>query len=145
MSCSRRPPNIRRTTPRTCYSSRSIRRTRCGYTGRTWSVGPRTRSTSTRPTTTCGWRSSRESASTGASMRYALQRVGYAILVMFLASIVTFLGLRVAPGNVTSSIYNPTTTPPEVIAELKRSLGLDQPLLVQYWHYLERLVTGDFG
>jgi ABC-type dipeptide/oligopeptide/nickel transport system permease component len=76
---------------------------------------------------------------------YVVQRVAYAILVLFLVSIVTFIGLHVAPGDVTTSVLNPTTTPPEVIQALRDQLGLDQPILVQYWHYLHGLLTGDLG
>jgi glutathione transport system permease protein len=78
-------------------------------------------------------------------MKYVVQRVGYALLVMWLASIVTFAGLRVAPGNVTSGIYNPTTTPPAVMKAFEKSLGLDDPLIVQYWRYLRGLLTGHLG
>jgi len=52
-------------------------------------------------------------------MRFALSRVGYAALVMFLASLVTFFALRIAPGSVTSSLLNPTTTTPELVAALE--------------------------
>jgi ABC-type dipeptide/oligopeptide/nickel transport system permease component len=76
---------------------------------------------------------------------YVLQRVAYAVLVLFLVSIVTFVGLHVAPGDVTTSVLNPTTTPPEVIQALREQLGLDQPILVQYWNYLHGLLTGDRG
>jgi ABC-type dipeptide/oligopeptide/nickel transport system permease component len=76
---------------------------------------------------------------------YVLQRVAYSLLVLFLVSIVTFVGLHVAPGDVTTSVLNPTTTPPEVIAALREQLGLDQPILVQYWNYLHGVLTGDLG
>jgi ABC-type dipeptide/oligopeptide/nickel transport system permease component len=76
---------------------------------------------------------------------YVVQRVAYAILVLFLVSIVTFVGLHVAPGDVTTSVLNPTTTPPEVIQALREQLGLDQPILVQYWNYLHGVLTGDLG
>jgi ABC-type dipeptide/oligopeptide/nickel transport system permease component len=76
---------------------------------------------------------------------FVLQRIAYAILVLFLVSIVTFIGLHVAPGDVTTSVLNPTTTPPDVIESLREQLGLDQPILVQYWHYLHGVLTGDLG
>ena len=78
-------------------------------------------------------------------MRYALQRSAYAVLVLFLASIVTFLSLRVTPGDVTASIVNVATTPPEVVAQLKEQLGLDLPIWHQYWNYLTGLFTGNLG
>lgn len=78
-------------------------------------------------------------------MWYVLQRVGYAVLVIFLASLVTFAALRVAPGDAITSMLNPTTTPPEVIAQYRQSLGLDLPLWEQYLMYARGLLTGDFG
>ena len=37
-------------------------------------------------------------------MKYAAKRIGYAIIVLFFASLVTFFSLRLSPGNVTSSV-----------------------------------------
>lgn len=78
-------------------------------------------------------------------MRFILWRVGYAALVMFLASLVTFFALRVAPGSVTSSLLNPTTATPEAIAALEEKLGLGDPLFVQYGRFMSGLLSGDLG
>lgn len=78
-------------------------------------------------------------------MRYAVGRIAYAIFILFLASVVTFLALRSTPGNVASSVLNPATTPPEVIAELRAELGLDDSLTRQYWDHTSGIVTGDLG
>jgi len=78
-------------------------------------------------------------------LRYALQRVAYAVLVLILASMVTFLSLRVTPGDVVASIVNPATTPPEVVEQLKDQLGLNQPIWQQYVDYVSGMVTGDLG
>jgi ABC-type dipeptide/oligopeptide/nickel transport system permease component len=78
-------------------------------------------------------------------LRYLLRRVAYAVLVLFLASLVTFFSLRVTPGDVTGSIVNLSTTPPEVVAQLKDQLGLNLPLWQQYWNYLSGMFTGDLG
>lgn len=78
-------------------------------------------------------------------MKFALRRVGYAVIVMFLASVVTFFALRAAPGNVTSSLLNPTTATPEQIAALEEHLGLHDPLIEQYGRFLGSLVTGQYG
>jgi len=64
---------------------------------------------------------------------------------MFLASLVTFFALRIAPGSVTSSLLNPTTTTPELVAALEESLGLNDPVLVQYGRFMGKLLTGDMG
>lgn len=74
-----------------------------------------------------------------------LRRVAYAVLVLFLASVVTFLSLRVTAGDVTGSIVNLSTTPPEVIAQLKEQLGLNLPIWQQYVNYVSGMFTGDLG
>ncbi len=78
-------------------------------------------------------------------MIFAIRRLGYACVVLFLVSIVTFVGLHLAPGDVATSVLNPITTPPEVIAAYRQQLGLDDPVLVQYWHYLHGILTGSLG
>ena len=78
-------------------------------------------------------------------MRYVLRRMAYAGLVLFLASVVTFFSLRVTPGDVTGSIVNIATTPPEVIEQLKAELGLDLPIWQQYINYFTGMFTGDLG
>lgn len=77
--------------------------------------------------------------------RYAAGRIVYAILILFLASIVTFFALRTTPCNVADSVLNPATTPPEVIEELREDLGLNDPLWQQYWEHTSGVLRGDLG
>ncbi len=76
---------------------------------------------------------------------YIFKRIGYAGLVMLLASIVTFAALRVAPGSAVTSILDPVKTPPEVIEQYREQLGLNLPLFEQYLKYVGDLLRGDFG
>ncbi len=78
-------------------------------------------------------------------MTYVVKRLGYAALVMLLASIVTFAALRIAPGSAITSILDPARTPPEVIEQYKEELGLNLPIYQQYLSYMGGLLTGDFG
>ena len=78
-------------------------------------------------------------------MTYVVKRIGYAALVMLLASIVTFAALRIAPGSAITSILDPARTPPEVIEQYKEELGLNLPMYQQYVSYMGGLFTGDFG
>jgi len=78
-------------------------------------------------------------------VRYALGRVSYAVFILLLASVVTFLALRATPGNISNSLINPATTPPEVIAELRSDLGFDDSLPKQYWDHASGVLTGDLG
>jgi peptide/nickel transport system permease protein len=78
-------------------------------------------------------------------MRFALTRLGYAIIVIFLVSVVTFVALHASPGSVVSSVLNTTTTPHSVVVAYERSHGLLDPLPVQYWRFISGVLTGNFG
>ena len=78
-------------------------------------------------------------------MAYVLKRIGYAVLIMFLASLVTFAALRIAPGSAVTSILDPARTPPDVIERYKEELGLNLPIWQQYLHYMSGVLRGDFG
>ena len=78
-------------------------------------------------------------------MKFVLTRFGYAVIVIFLASIGTFVGLHGSPGSVISSVFDVATTPHSVIVAYERKHGLLDPVWVQYWHYISGIVTGHFG
>src|SRR5579875_143377 len=78
-------------------------------------------------------------------MRFALTRLGYAVIVIFLVSVVTFLALHASPGSVISSVLNVSTTPHSVIVAYERSHGLLDPLPVQYWRFVSGVASGNFG
>jgi len=75
----------------------------------------------------------------------AVRRVAQAIPLLLLISILVFALLHAAPGG-PLAIYleNPNVRPAD-IERLRRSLGLDQPLPVQYVAWLKGFVTGDWG
>jgi len=56
----------------------------------------------------------------------------------------SFFLLQLAPGDPTAAYFNPNV-PPEVIEAMRRNLGLDEPLHVQYVKWLGAFLTGDFG
>ena len=58
--------------------------------------------------------------------------------------IVTFLLTRVLPGDPAVYFAGPAATP-ESIADIRKSLGLDQPLPVQFLHYVDDLAHGNLG
>jgi peptide/nickel transport system permease protein len=78
-------------------------------------------------------------------MRFALTRLGYSIIVIFLVSVVTFAALHASPGSVISSVLNVTTTPHSVVVAYERSHGLLDPLPVQYWHFISGVLSGNLG
>jgi peptide/nickel transport system permease protein len=72
-----------------------------------------------------------------------LSRLGQAALVMLVVSAVSFVMFRYVGDPVaTMSRENASV---EEKAELRRSLGLDQPLAVQYGRFLTRTLSGDLG
>ncbi|NIX78326.1 ABC transporter permease [Microvirga terricola] len=76
-------------------------------------------------------------------LKVLLSRVGQAALVMLVVSAVSFVMFRFVGDPVaTMSRENATV---EEKAELRRSLGLDQPLVIQYGRFLRRTLHGDLG
>ncbi|MDA3624933.1 ABC transporter permease [Saccharopolyspora oryzae] len=77
-------------------------------------------------------------------LRYTIRRLAQLVLVVFVLSMLLFAWLRSLPGGPVSALLGDRATP-EARAQLEAQLGLDQPIFVQYWRFLERAVTGDFG
>ena len=75
---------------------------------------------------------------------FIIHRTLYGILLLFIASIVIFYGLRVAPGSITDVLTNPLNR--EALApQLRDQLGLDKPLPVQYFVFAKHFLTGQLG
>ena len=74
----------------------------------------------------------------------ALRRLLSAIPVLFIVSLISFGLMRLIPGDPAASIAGPSATPAQ-IDQLRRDLGLDEPLLMQLLHYYQGLLQGDFG
>jgi oligopeptide transport system permease protein len=75
-------------------------------------------------------------------LSYALRRIAGVIPTLLVIITVSFCVVRLAPGG---PFEQEQTLPPVVRANLERLYGLDQPLTVQYAHYLRGLLHGDFG
>lgn len=79
------------------------------------------------------------------SPRYLLQRLATLLLVLLGVSILTFSIIPLIPGDPARVRLGVQATP-EAVAALRRQLGLDRPLLVQYWDWMHGIVLrGDFG
>ena len=63
---------------------------------------------------------------------FVLRRLVYTIVVMWLASVVVFAALRITPGDPTNFVTNPVQTK-ERKAAVRHQLGIDQPILHQFW------------
>lgn len=77
-------------------------------------------------------------------LRLIGRRLLQAVPSLLAVSVVSFLMLRLAPGDPARVIAGPRATE-QTVAALHRQLGLDQPLVVQFWRYLVRAIRGDFG
>jgi peptide/nickel transport system permease protein len=76
---------------------------------------------------------------------YALRRVLQSIPILFILSILLFALVRSAPGGPLATAYRNPNVTKEQIEILKKQLGLDQPLPVQYVHWLGKMLRGDMG
>ena len=77
-------------------------------------------------------------------LRYLGARLALAPLMLWLISSLVFLLLRVAPGDPIDALLGPKA-PAAARAALRQQLGLDQPLPVQYGHFLGDLLHGNLG
>jgi peptide/nickel transport system permease protein len=66
------------------------------------------------------------------------------IPIVILVSMILFLLLSTLPGDA-ALIAAGEYSSDEDIAELRHSMGLDQPVYVQYWNWFSRVLRGDFG
>ena len=75
---------------------------------------------------------------------YIFKRVLSAIPVMVLVAVIVFLLLHLAPGDPAATIAGNYATPDQV-ASIRAQLGLDQPVHIQFIHWVGRLIQGDLG
>ena len=73
-----------------------------------------------------------------------LRRFIQLILITAGVSVVVFLMLRMIPGDPAQLLLGELASPEE-LASLREQLGLNQPLVVQYWIFVKNMIQGDFG
>jgi peptide/nickel transport system permease protein len=76
---------------------------------------------------------------------YILRRLVSMIPVLFIVSIIAFGLLYVLPGDPAIAIMGENAGNQETYRALRKELGLDQPLYMQYWGWLEKVLRGDLG
>lgn len=74
---------------------------------------------------------------------FILRRLAQSLLVLFVMSLLVFAGVY-AIGNPIDILINPQADQQE-IARATAALGLDQPLWLQYWHFIGGAFGGDLG
>ena len=78
--------------------------------------------------------------------RFVIRRMLQAILVLLVMSFVIYSLIGLMPGDPIDVMIasNPGATP-EVVKHLRAIYGLDQPLMLRYWHWLVAALQGDLG
>ena len=78
--------------------------------------------------------------------RFLIRRILAGILVLWVVATLTFFLFFVAvPEGVVARNLAGRAATPAVIAQVEKNLGLNEPKLVQYWHYLYHLLHGNLG
>ena len=72
------------------------------------------------------------------------RRLGSTVLVLLGVSLLIFLIARVIPGDPARIALGPRATEEQII-QMREALHLDQPIIVQYGHFLTELLQGDLG
>jgi peptide/nickel transport system permease protein len=75
---------------------------------------------------------------------YLGRRLIQSLLILLGVSLITFALLYLLPADPVRQIAGRSATP-QTVENIRQQLGLDQPFVVQYWHYLTRLLGGDLG
>ncbi|MGJ7471527.1 glutathione ABC transporter permease GsiC [Kosakonia cowanii] len=77
-------------------------------------------------------------------LNYIIKRLLGLIPTLLIVAVLVFLFVHLLPGDPARLIAGPEADA-EVIELVRRQLGLDQPLWLQFWHYVTSVLQGDFG
>ena len=78
---------------------------------------------------------------------FVIRRTAAAVPVLVIVSLIVFFLMRLLPGDIIDLIVGQAQVElsEETIAELRRQYGIDQPVYVQYFRWIGRVLVGDFG
>ncbi|MCS6800601.1 MAG: ABC transporter permease [Chloroflexota bacterium] len=77
-------------------------------------------------------------------VRLLVTRLAFAVPVLFFVSVISFVLLRLAPGD-PARLQAGFDAPPEAVEVIRRDLGLDQPWPAQYAIWIGKVLRGDLG
>lgn len=77
-------------------------------------------------------------------LRLCIRRTALGLLTLWVISLLIFLGTQVLPGDAAQVILGQRADP-RAVAALREQMNLNDPILVQYWHWLTGLLHGDLG
>jgi peptide/nickel transport system permease protein len=78
-------------------------------------------------------------------LRYIGNRLLFAIPTVFLVTVLVFLLLYAIPGDPAEIFLGENRSTPELLAQVRKDMGLDRPLYVQYGSYMWNALQGDLG
>jgi ABC-type dipeptide/oligopeptide/nickel transport system permease component len=77
-------------------------------------------------------------------LRFLASRLGGGAVSIFGASILAFIFLRKLPGDPARLVLGPLASD-DAVAGLRNQMGLNDPVWIQYWHYVRDFFTGAWG
>ena len=77
-------------------------------------------------------------------VKLVTQRLALGLLLMLAVSALIFFGVEALPGDTAQAMLGQSATP-EALANLREKMGLNEPVLWRYGHWLYGFVTGDMG
>ena len=78
-------------------------------------------------------------------LKYLARRIALTLPTFFALMFVTFIAIRLVPGDPVEVRTGERGIDPERLAQFRHELGLDQPVWRQFLDYVGHLLTGDFG
>jgi peptide/nickel transport system permease protein len=76
---------------------------------------------------------------------FLIRRILQTLITLFVVSLISFTLSMVLPGDPSLSIVGSEGASEAMVQNLRQELGLDQPIVVQYFKWLGALISGDFG
>jgi peptide/nickel transport system permease protein len=77
-------------------------------------------------------------------LRFVVRRLLLLVPILLGLSILVFGWIHLLPGSPAEALLGEHSTP-QAVAQIRRQYGLDKPLYVQYWRYLDTTVHGNLG
>ena len=77
-------------------------------------------------------------------LAFLIRRIVSTFIVMAIVAVIIFLLVRIAPGDPVAILVGDNASPDQIDA-VRKQLGLDDPIVVQFWRWASRVLVGDLG